>query len=459
MKLTFCGAAGEVTGSCFLFETGTVRFLVDCGMFQGSREVWARNVAPFEFDAASVDFVILTHAHIDHSGLLPRLHAEGFRGPVYATPATRDLLAVMLPDSAHVMLAERERAASRGLDFAVPYGMEEARAVLAQVAPVPYAHQFDPRPGISARLLDAGHILGSAYVELRLTARKRSIRVLVSGDLGRPGHPIVRDPAPPTEADVVLLESTYGGRTHPPFGQTIEELAAILRRSLEERGGIVLVPAFAVGRTQDLLYCLNGLSRSGRIRPPQVFVDSPMATEVTEITARHLELFDDEARRAASEPPAAGMTMHVSYTASVEESKALNRLAGGAVIVAASGMCDGGRIRHHLRNRLSDPRTTVLFIGFQAQGTLGRRLADGAPSVRLFGEEIRVRAEIAKLDGFSAHADQPALLAWLRGLKRKPQSVYLVHGEPEASAALAAEIAAQQRLRCRIPRHGEAVTL
>ena len=459
MKLTFCGAAGEVTGSCFLFEVGTTRFLVDCGMFQGPREVCARNVAPFAFDATDIDFVILTHAHIDHSGLLPRLRAEGFRGPIYATPATRDLVGVMLPDSAHVLQAERERAASKGRDFAVPYSMEEARAVLAQLEPMPYAHEFEPKPGVSARLLDAGHILGSAFVELRLAARGRIVRVLVSGDLGRPGHPIVRDPVPATEADVVLLESTYGGRTHPPMERTVEELAAILRHSLEERGGILLVPAFAVGRTQDLLYFLNRLSRSGRIRPPRVFVDSPMATEVTEITARHLELFDDEARRAASETPAAGMTMHVSYTASVEESKALNRLAGGAVIVAASGMCDGGRIRHHLRNRLSDPRTTVLFIGFQAQGTLGRRLVDGAPDVRLFGEEIAVRARIAKLDGFSAHADQPALLAWLRGMRRVPERIYLVHGEPDASAALAAEIAGHQGPTCRIPRHGEAVTL
>jgi metallo-beta-lactamase family protein len=459
MKLTFCGAAGEVTGSCFLFEVGARRFLVDCGMFQGPRDVWARNLAPFPFDASRVDFVILTHAHLDHSGLLPRLFAEGFRGPIYATPATRDLVGVMLPDSAHVLHAEREHAASSGRDFAVPYGMEDARAVLAQLQPVPYGYEFEPASGMSARLEDAGHILGSAFVELRLAEPGRTVRILVSGDLGQPGRPIVRDPAPATPADVVLLESTYGGRTHPPMAQTLDELAAILRRSLEERGGIVLVPAFAVGRTQDLLYYLNRMCRSGRIRAPRVFVDSPMATEVTEITARHFELFDDEARRVASESAAAGMTMHVSYTASVEESKALNRLTGGAIIVAASGMCDGGRIRHHLRNRLSDPRTTVLFIGFQAEGTLGRRLVDGAATVRLFGEEIAVRAEIAKLDGFSAHADQPALLAWLQGLRRPPRQLYLVHGEADASAALAAEISGRPGWQCRIPRLGEAVTL
>jgi metallo-beta-lactamase family protein len=459
MKLTFCGAAGQVTGSCFLFEAGATRFLVDCGMFQGPRDVWARNLAPFPFDAPRIDFVVLTHAHLDHSGLLPRLHAEGFSGPIYATPATRDLVAVMLPDSAYVLHAERERAERAGREFAVPYGMDDARAVLSQVSPVPYAYEFEPAPGMSARLQDAGHILGSAFVELRLAERGRTVRVLVSGDLGQPGRPIVRDPAPATEADVILLESTYGGRSHPPMKRTLDELAAILRRSLDERGGIVLVPAFAVGRTQDLLYHLNGMCKSGRIRVPRVFVDSPMATEVTEITARHFELFDDEARRLASESATAGMAMHVSYTASVEESKALNRLTDGAIIVAASGMCDGGRIRHHLRNRLSDTRTTVLFIGYQAEGTLGRRLVDGVAAVRLFGEEIAVRAEIAKLDGFSAHADQPALIAWLQGLPQPPERLYLVHGEAEASAALAAEISGRPGWQCRIPRHGETVTL
>jgi metallo-beta-lactamase family protein len=459
MKLTFCGAAGQVTGSCFLFEAGATRFLVDCGMFQGPRETWALNLAPFPFDASAIDFVILTHAHLDHCGLLPRLHAEGFAGPVYATPATRDLLAVMLPDSAFVLNAEAVRAAREGRHLEVPYGMEEARAVLRQVEPVPYEHAFDPVSGVLATLHDAGHILGSAFVELSLTERGRTVTAVVSGDLGQPGRPIVRDPAPRPECDVLLLESTYGDREHPPMEQTLDALAATLRQGLEERQGVVLVPAFAVGRTQDLLYHLQRMTRAGAIRAPRVFVDSPMATEVTEITARHFELFDDEARRIASEAAAGGDGMQVSYTASVEESKALNRLSGGAVIVAASGMCDGGRIRHHLRQRLPDSRTTVLFIGYQAAGTLGRKLVDGAPAVRIFGEEIPVRATIASLDGFSAHADQAALLAWSNGSRRPPGRIYLVHGEPDASAALAAKLGGRRTAPCRAAVHRETVTL
>lgn len=459
MQLTFCGGAGRVTGSCFLFESGATRFLVDCGMFQGPRETWALNVAPFAFEPSAIDFVILTHAHLDHGGLLPRLGAQGFAGPVYATPATRDLLAVMLPDSAFVMNAEAARAAKTGRTYDVPYGLEDARAILRRVEPVPYGHAFAPAPGVEAVLQDAGHILGSAFVSLSLTERDRRVRVVVSGDLGQPGRPIVRDPEPRPECDVLLLESTYGDRDHPPMERTLDELAAILQSALEASRGVVLVPAFAVGRTQDLLYHLHRMSRAGRIRPVQAFVDSPMASEVTRITARHFELFDDEARRTASESPATGAGLRVSYTASVDESKALNRLTGGAIIVAASGMCDGGRIRHHLRHRLPDPRTTVLFIGYQAAGTLGRRLVDGAPVVRMFGEEIPVRARIATLDGFSAHADRASLLAWLRGTRPPPGRIYLVHGEPAASAALASEIGGAAGWRCEVAAHGRTVTL
>lgn len=459
MKLTFCGGAGRVTGSCFLFEAGSKRFLVDCGMFQGGRDTWALNLAPFPFDPSEIDFVVLTHAHLDHCGLLPRLHAEGFTGPVYATPATRDLCGVMLPDSAHVLKVEADRAVKAGREPAVPYDMDEAHAVLAQLEPVPYRHAFSPAPGMTATLHDAGHILGSAFVELRLEERRRVVTAVVSGDLGQPGRPIVRDPEPRPECDVLLLECTYGDRSHPPSGQSLDALAAALRRAIEERQGVVLVPAFAVGRTQDLLYHLNRMSKAGIVPGVRVFVDSPMATEVTQITARHFELFDDEARRTAGESAAAGSGMQVSYTASVEESKALNRLTGGAVIVAASGMCDGGRIRYHLRQRLSDPRTTVLFIGYQAEGTLGRRLVDGAKVVRIFGEEIAVRATIERLDGFSAHADQGALIGWAAGSRRPPGRTWLVHGEPAASTALAAELEARPGWRCLVARHGESVTL
>jgi metallo-beta-lactamase family protein len=459
VQLTFCGGAGRVTGSCFLFEVEATRFLVDCGMFQGPRETWALNVAPFPFDPSAIDFVILTHAHLDHGGLLPRLAAQGFSGPVYATPATRDLLAVMLPDSAYVMNAEAARAAKTGRRYEVPYGLDDARAVLRQVESVPYGHAFAPAPGVAATLQDAGHILGSSFVTLRLTERQRSVSVVVSGDLGQPGRPIVRDPEPRPESDILLLESTYGDRDHPPMERTLDELAAVLQSALEASQGIVLVPAFAVGRTQDLLYHLHRMVQAGRIRSIQAFVDSPMAGEVTRITARYFELFDDEARRTVKEAAATGSGLRVSYTASVEESKALNRLTGGAIILAASGMCDGGRIRHHLRQRLPDPRTTVLFIGYQAAGTLGRRLVDGSPVVRIFGQEVPVRAKIARLDGFSAHADRAALLAWLRGTRRPPGRTYLVHGEPAASAALANEISGAPGWHCEVAGHGQTVTL
>ena len=459
MQLTFCGAARQVTGSCFLFETGSSRFLVDCGMFQGNPATRARNLAPFAFDPRRLSFVILTHAHIDHSGLLPRLHAAGFAGPIYTTGATRDLLTVLLPDSAHLQQLEADRAARHGRKYVPAYSMEDARAAVAQVKPVAYERAFEPSAGVRARLRDAGHILGSALVELWLTEQGRTRKIVVSGDLGQPGRPIVRDPAVVTEADVLLLESTYGNRDHKPLSTTLDELVAVLEQALEDRRGVVLVPAFAVGRTQEFLYYLNGLSREGRIHGPHVFVDSPMAAEVTAITARHFELFDEEARRLVHEPAHAASTLRVSYTASVQESMALNRIAGGAIIVAASGMCDGGRIRHHLKHHLPNARTTVLIIGFQAAGTLGRRLVDRAPVVRIFGEDIPVRAQIATLGGFSAHADQSALLDWLGHLQAPPEQLYLVHGEEGVAAALGAEIERRLRWQSIIPAHGQTVTL
>ena len=460
MQLTFCGAARQVTGSCFLVETESSRFLVDCGMFQGNRSVREQNLAAFAFDVRALDFVILTHAHIDHSGLLPRLFAQGFRGPIYATGATRDLVAVLLPDSAYLQQMEAERAARHGRAFIPAYGIDDARDVLAQVRAVRYDSVFEPAAGVRAQLRDAGHILGSASVELALSERGRECKLVVSGDIGQPGRPIVRDPAPIREADVLLLDSTYGNRDHKSLAQTLDELVQILNEALADGKGVILVPAFAVGRTQEFLYYLSRLSREGRIRAPNVFVDSPLATEVTHITARHLELFDEEARRLAREDSQPGRSaLRIRYTADVQESMALNRIAGGAIIVAASGMCDGGRIRHHLRHRLANPNTTVLIIGFQAAGTLGRRLVDRAPVVRIFGEDIAVRARIATLGGFSAHADQSALLTWLSHLRAPPQQLFLVHGEPDVATVLAERIEARFGWRPRLPVQGESVQI
>jgi len=459
VKLTFCGAAGEVTGSCFLVESGSRRFLVDCGLFQGGRETRRRNLEPFAFDPGSIEFVLLTHAHLDHSGLLPRLSAMGFKGPIYTTQATRDLLEVLLPDSAHLQQMEQERAVRLGRDFVAAYSVAQARAVLQQIRPVSYDQAFDPAPGVRARLRDAGHILGSAIIESWLTNAGHTCKLVVSGDLGQPGRPIVRNPTPIDHADVLLVESTYGNRDHKPLDRTLDELVTSLDRALIQRRGMVLVPAFAVGRTQEFLYYLNQLVREHRLKDLTVFVDSPMATEVTRITANHFGIFNAEARAIAQQAQPWADSIRIRFTEDVADSMALNRIESGAIIVAASGMCDGGRIRHHLRHRLANPRTTILIIGFQAAGTLGRRLVDRPPFVRIFGEEIPVRAEIVTLGGFSAHADQSALLAWLRGFRAAPGAVHLVHGEPEAAAAFAARITRELNWKPHIPARGETVLL
>jgi metallo-beta-lactamase family protein len=454
MQLTFCGAARQVTGSCFLFETRGKRFLVDCGLFQGNRETRAQNLVPFAFDPHAIDFVVLTHAHLDHSGLLPRLAAAGFAGPVFMTPATKELVGVMLPDSAHLQRMEAERAARHGRDFTALYDMADVNAALALIKPVRYDITFEPAAGISVCLRDAGHILGSAIVEITVHEEGRTRRVVLSGDLGQPGRPILRDPTPIASADVLLLEATYGNRNHKPLPETLNELVSNLEAL---RDGVVIVPAFAVGRTQEFLYYLNQLVREKRLPHLNVFVDSPMATEVTAITARHLELFDEEARRLAAQSRKEAPSVSLRFIGDVRESMSLNRLQSGAIIVAASGMCDGGRVRHHLRHHLPNPHATVLIIGYQADGTLGRRLVDGAPMVRIMGEEVPVRARVATLGGFSAHADQAALLAWARCFRQPPEITYLIHGEESNALALAGCLQTHLGWQTLVPNHGETV--
>jgi metallo-beta-lactamase family protein len=459
VQLTFCGAARQVTGSCFFIETASSRFLVDCGLFQGGRTSSALNRAPFLFDPRQIDFVILTHAHIDHSGLLPRLSAEGFTGPVYATQATHDLVSILLPDSAYLQQNEAERAGRRGRDFVAAYTVDDAQAALRQLSAVEYDVMFEPAAGVRARLRDAGHILGSAIVELWLTEDGRTRKIVISGDLGQPGRPILRDPTPIHEADVLLLESTYGNRNHRPLGPTLDELVESLNRALRDKQGVVLVPAFAVGRTQEFLYYLKQLCAEGRLPDLNVFVDSPMAAAVTALTARHFTLFDEEARRLSHHPVRGTNQVRLRFTDSVQDSMALNRIGGGAMIVAGSGMCDGGRIRHHLKHHLPNPRTTVLIIGFQAVGTLGRKLVDRPHSVRIFGDDVPVRAEIVTLGGFSAHADQSAMLEWLAHFKTPPEQLFLVHGEEDTAMTFAGKIQERTGRVARIPIHGESVRL
>lgn len=456
MKIAFLGAAREVTGSCYLVETAEVRFLVDCGMVQGGREAPARNRRAFAFDARALDFVLLTHAHIDHSGLLPRLMRAGFDGPIYATGATADLLGVMLPDSGHILEAEARRAGRRRRR-APPalYTVQDAHDCLRLVRPVAYDERVQPHARIECCLRDAGHILGSAIVEVDVTEDGRRKKLVFSGDLGQPGRPILRDPAQIEEADVLVIESTYGDRAHKDLAATLEELAQVVEHTLYERHGNVIMPAFAVGRTQEVIYHLHQLTREGRLSGLDIFVDSPMATAATAITMKHLALFDEEAKRLARWYEAGKGLPNLRFVASVEESMALNRVRGGAIVIAASGMCDAGRIRHHLRHNLGRRECSVLITGFQARGTLGRRLVDGARRVRIFGEDIRVRASIHTLGGFSAHADQPALMAWTAAFRRPPRRTFVVHGEESAALAFADRLRAERGWQVTVPARGQ----
>jgi metallo-beta-lactamase family protein len=433
-RLSFLGAAGEVTGSCYLFDTGSVKFLVDCGMFQGGRDAQRKN-RRFAFDPRQIAFVLLSHAHIDHSGLLPRLAAQGFTGPVYATAATGELLAVMLPDSAHLQEREAERERTAPL-----YTVAEAQASLALLRQAEYGVAFRAHEGVRCVFRDAGHILGSAIIEIFLQEGK----VVFSGDLGQPGRPIVEDPTPIEEADVLLVESTYGDRNHKSLVQTLDELAFALNDTLASRRGNVVIPSFAVGRTQEILYYIAELRRQGRIPAAEVYVDSPMASAATRITLRHAKLPDLE---------------RVRFTESLEESMRINSVRAGAIIISASGMCEGGRIRHHLRYNLPRPECAIVFVGFQAAGTLGRRIVDGAKSVRIFRETYPVRAKLFTINGLSAHADRDALLAWLGRFRRPPRQTWVVHGEPLAAQSLKEEIVQRLRWRAGVPDGGDCVAL
>ena len=469
MRLGFLGAAGEVTGSCYLVETGATRFLVDCGMFQGGPEARQKNQRALNlgFDVREIDFVLLTHAHIDHSGLLPRLSMLGYKGPIYATPASIDLLEVLLPDSAHIQEKEAEwqlrHRHRRGLsERGVPaplYSVAQALSALEQLQPVNYEQPFMPAENVKVRFRDAGHILGSALLEITLTGEGRPRRLVFSGDLGMPGRPVLCDPAQPEEADVLLVESTYGNRLHRSLVDTEEEIVDAFERTRAAHGNLI-IPAFAVGRTQELLYMLADLVRRKRISPLKVFVDSPMASKATQITMAHQELLDAETRELIDWQAAHPEKMRIEFVSDADHSKALNDIRSGAVIVSASGMCEAGRIKYHLRENLPRSECSILITGFQAAGTLGRRLVDGARLVHIFGQPVPVRARIYTVGGLSAHADQGALLGWLGGFRHPPGRVFIVHGEAGASADLA--VAIKDKLawqNVEMPRPGEFVTL
>ena len=438
-SIQFLGAAGTVTGSAHLVRTDAATVLLDCGLFQGLKELRERNWREFPFDPDELDAVVLSHAHIDHCGRLPLLVRRGFRGPIYCTGATRSLTGVMLPDAAHLQEEEAERANWRGYSKHKPalplYTLADAEAVLELLESRPYGKLFPVADGVRARFHRAGHILGAASVELEIPG----CRLVFSGDVGRYDRPILRDPDPPPAADVLLCESTYGDRSHAPAEQADADLARVITEGAE-RGGAILVPAFAVGRTQELLWMLRALEEAARIPTLPIYVDSPMAIEVTELYGRHLEEHDAEMRALVRTEGDDWYGRRVRLTRSAEESKKLNRLTGPVIIIAASGMATGGRILHHLSLRLDDPRTTVLLVGFQSAGTRGRLLKDGATELRMFGQLVPVRATVETLDAMSAHAGQDELLRWLSGMTRPPRATYLVHGEPAAAAGLEAQL-------------------
>lgn len=410
--------------------------------------------------------MLLTHAHVDHSGLLPRLVALGYRGPVHATAATCDLLAVMLPDAAYIQEKEAEREnrdrhrTHKGREAAPLYTVAEAQESLRQLRPVDYGEAFRPHRHVRCCFRDAGHILGAAIIELWVGEGGRERKLVFSGDIGQSGRPLVRDPTPVEHADVLLVESTYGNRLHKTLEATEEELVFAINDTLGRRGGNIIVPAFAVGRTQEILYVLGDLVRRGRLPGGiPIYVDSPMATSASELTLKHRHLLDAESRDLLAWHADSGNAPRIRFTASVEESVQLNGIRGGAIIISASGMCDAGRIKYHLKYNLPRRECSILIAGFQAQGSLGRRLVDGAKVVRLFGEEVPVRAQIYTIGGLSAHADQEGLLGWLRGFREPPAHTYVVHGEAATALGFADLVRARLGWNAEVPAGGTAVNL
>jgi len=438
MRIHFHGAAGEVTGSLHLVEAAGRRILLDCGMIQGSPEQEARNAEPFSFDPASIDALVLSHAHIDHIGRVPLLVKRGFRGPIFAQAATADLMPIMLLDAASLAENDAERANRRranGVPEIVPlYLREDVVDAVKQVRKVDYDTRTTIAPGIDITFRDAGHILGSCIVELWADGKK----LVFSGDLGPKGTPILRDPTPIAQADLVLMESTYGDRNHRERLETIHELGEIFARAHAEKGN-VLIPAFAVGRSQELLYWFAQNYDAWELSRWHIFLDSPMASKVMHVYERHTELFDEQARAVWRKTPLPFKLPNLHISESVDDSMAINRFEGGAIIIAGSGMANGGRIVHHLKHNLGRRNAHVVFPGYQAQGTLGRRLVDGARWVRIHGKDYRVNAQRHTIGGLSAHADQHGLLEWYGQFEGAPP-VALVHGEDKAREALAGEI-------------------
>jgi metallo-beta-lactamase family protein len=444
MEIEFYGAAREVTGSCHILRANSRTILLDCGMFQGKRKEAQEKNLRLPLPVAEIDAVVLSHAHIDHSGRLPFLVREGYAKTIWATSATRDLCAIMLADSAHIQEKDAEFLSRHEKEPVEPlYGTVDAVRTMELIVGVPYKKWFDVVPGVRAMYYDAGHILGSASVVIEVSeSGKGTKRLVFSGDVGRSGLAIIRDPEPPAvAADAVIMESTYGDRDHESVDGARERLGQVVRETAA-RGGKVLIPAFAIGRVQEIIYDLHVLTRAGAVPEIPVFIDSPLAVDATTVFEMHPEVFD-RSEALVRDVPKPFRNGSVHYTRDVAESKALNTLQGPAVIVAASGMAESGRILHHLAHGAPDPRNTILIVGFQAEHTLGRRIVERRPMLRIFGDEVPLRARVEVLNGYSAHADRTGLVQWLDAVRASSPSlgaVWLVHGEPRAQDALAATL-------------------
>lgn len=467
MQITFHGAAQEVTGSMHLIEVNEKRILLDTGMFQGHRDDTYQRNLNFPFDPKTIDALVLSHAHIDHSGNIPNLVKQGFRGNVWCTPATRNLSVYMLMDSGHIQESDTEYINKRRRKDNLPpiaplYTRQDAQECLTRFVTIGLHRPFQVADGVQATFHNAGHILGSAWValDIREFATGKQWRVIFSGDVGRPGMAILNDPEPPDAADILIMESTYGSRLHPTQGEARKELRDVVVETARRRGKVI-IPSFAVGRTQEIVYALNQLEADGDIPSLPIFVDSPLAVNATEVFRLHPEEWDeevatflrDEGRRNPFDAP------NVEYVRDVVRSKRLNYLKESAIIISANGMAENGRILHHLKNNIEEPENTILFVSFQAENTLGRRLAGGARRVKILGEEYDVRARVVSIEGYSAHADQAELLAWARPMDRaRLQKVFLVHGEAQSAQALADKLRGERVADVTVPERGQPVS-
>jgi metallo-beta-lactamase family protein len=465
VKLQFFGAARNVTGSCYLLEHEGKRILVDCGLYQ-ERDLQKRNWDEFPVPASSIDAVLLTHAHLDHCGRLPKLVKEGFRGPIHTTSATAEIAGIVMLDSARIQEEDikykqkrhRREGRSSPYPYEPLYTTEDCEETIKLLAPVEYEQQLSVGGGITAEFFDAGHIFGSSMIKVGFNVGDERRSIIFSGDVGRENLPILRDPSTFKQADYILVESTYGDRLHEPAKSIPDELEKVVNRTMA-RGGNIIIPSFAIERTQEVLYHLNTLLSAGRIPSIPVFVDSPMAIRVTEVFQRHPDLFDADMRELIRQGQNPCEFEGLSMSRTVNESKAIANVQGSAIIIAGSGMCNGGRVKHHLKANIVDPASTVLFVGYQAVGTLGRHIVDGADEVRIHGGKYKVAAEIAQLSGFSAHADRDEMSKWLSSLENHPRKIFIVHGEEKQALSFAEHVQEMFGWETLVPEYEQSVVL